>query len=86
MPSGSTSATRTRPYEASADAKVIRLCADHIHIVHHTIDDETLTVARQWLNEADRICFLGFSYHELNLAKLDIANLAAKERFADASR
>jgi hypothetical protein len=46
--------------------------ANQIHIVHHPVEEPISAKAREWLGWADRIVFLGFSYHPLNLAKLGI--------------
>jgi hypothetical protein len=61
-----------RPYEPTTDPDVVRAVAERIRIVHHGVPDETTDRARLWLREAERILFLGFSYHDLNLAKLNI--------------
>jgi hypothetical protein len=50
----------------------IRRSADHIHIVHHKLDEDVLRRAAEWLLWSKRICFLGFSFHPLNLIKLQI--------------
>jgi hypothetical protein len=64
----------TRPYEPAIDAETIGRCAAQLHIVHHQVDDAVLETAKYWIGEAQRVCFLGFSYHELNLQKLGIPN------------
>jgi hypothetical protein len=64
-----------RPYTQALDAATIRKCAAGIHIVHHRIDDSVISTAQQWIRDAARVCFLGFSCHELNLPKLGAPDL-----------
>jgi hypothetical protein len=44
-------------------------------IVHHEGDQANWFKAREALRQAQRVCFLGFSFHELNLAKLGIPEI-----------
>lgn len=46
--------------------------APGITLLHEEISD--LSTARELLTNATRICFLGFSFHELNLARLQLEN------------
>jgi hypothetical protein len=48
--------------------------ADGITLLHEAASD--LAEARKLLEAAKRICFLGFSYHPLNLARLKLENSA----------
>ena len=45
-----------------------------IRIVHEEIDQEALGKAQRWLSEAERICFLGFGYHELTMGRLGMSS------------
>ena len=54
------------------DPRVVRATAERMGIVHHPPNEDTTSLARDWLKWAERIFFLGFSYHELNLKKLGI--------------
>lgn len=55
------------------DDTKLRVAANSIKIIHeseHNID--TLNKARQLIRGADRVCFLGFGYHEKNLERLKL--------------
>lgn len=60
-----------RPYDTKLDAETVKNCADQIRLVTEEIDPHASHRAREWLQEAEVVCFLGFSYHPLNLRKLD---------------
>ena len=64
-----------RDYAPSHNEGDIQRAAECIRIVHQTIDDRILDTAKAWIQEAARICFLGFSYHPLNLKKLGVPDL-----------
>jgi hypothetical protein len=69
----------TRPYARNEEGGHVIACSKEIHIVHHSVEKSILSTAKDWLSSATRVCFLGFSYHELNLEKLDApAVLAGK--------
>ena len=41
-----------------------------IHLIHDEIDQQDLDQAHSWLTEAHTICFLGFGYNRINVARL----------------
>jgi hypothetical protein len=49
----------------------LKRCATQVRIVDDEVDDDPIVgKAREALQRAERVCFLGFSYHPLNLRKL----------------
>lgn len=72
--------TGTRPYDAAfSSAAWVRACAQQIRIVDEEVtDNPQLPCALTALEEAERVVFLGFSYHPLNLSKLRIEQLKGK--------
>src|SRR5439155_14730249 len=41
---------------------------------HQEIDQNDLRTAREWLQSAHTVCFLGFGYHHLTLDRLGISS------------
>jgi hypothetical protein len=65
-----------RPYEARTLAEAIRLAVGEMQILHEAdTNSPALTLARELLHDADRICFLGFGYHPTNLERLGVRQL-----------
>ena len=61
--------------------EAIRAAADRVHIIHSAKGDEQFALARQWLVNAEVICFLGFGYHPLNVQRLlDSVRVASQTR------
>jgi hypothetical protein len=50
-----------------------------ITLLHEEAGD--LEIARKFLNDAAKICFLGFSYHPLNLKRLQLENSSGRRVF-----
>jgi hypothetical protein len=46
--------------------------AQRIKIIHEEIPQETVDIARSWLQSAQRVCFIGFGYHPMNLQRLNV--------------
>lgn len=68
-----------RSYEPTLRSAAVRNCAESIRILGDEIESgPTLENARGALREADQVCFLGFSYHPTNLARLKIRVLRGK--------
>jgi hypothetical protein len=42
-----------------------------LSLVDDDIPEERIKTAREWLQSARSVCFLGFGYHPLNMARLD---------------
>jgi hypothetical protein len=58
-------------YGKSRTHDVVLRSANNIKIIHEANDDtEEFCDAREHLNQAETICFLGFGYHHLNLRRL----------------
>jgi hypothetical protein len=61
------------------ESHVLRMCAEQMRIVDDEVtDNPTLGPALSALEDADAIAFLGFSFHPLNLQKLQIERLKSK--------
>jgi len=83
------SQTNAVPFDSTCDPNLIshenyewykniwfNLAKDNIKIIHEGIeDDKEFNKAHQLLKSAERICFLGFGYHEINLERLRIDSL-----------
>jgi hypothetical protein len=65
---------------AEVDPDELMHCAEAIRIAHQEIDPEVLKRARALIAEAKHVCFLGFSYHPLNLIKLDVSTIIGDGR------
>ena len=62
-----------RAYTPHSAHDKLTLAAEHISIIHEDRDDsETLTQARDLIQNAKRVCFLGFGYHPTNVRRLGI--------------
>jgi len=71
-------------YGAEITRDLIRFAADQIKIVHEAKDTTPeFREAQGRLRDAERICFLGFGYHPINLRRLlkDITVLEGKDIF-----
>lgn len=71
-------ATDARPFGSSApittdDVRQIRLVTDEI-------EHEVTAAVRRLLEDATNVCFLGFSYHPINLAKIQHRNLLGRAK------
>lgn len=67
-----------RDYEGLKDPAVIAQCVGQIHVVDEEIAPAVLTRAQTILDEAEVICFLGFSFHPDNLNRLNARILGNK--------
>ncbi|HEY8085923.1 MAG TPA: hypothetical protein VIE69_10015 [Methylophilaceae bacterium] len=66
----------TRPYERNLDSYSHTIAANGIKIIPEARDDDiAFQTAREYLQWAEHICFLGFSFDELNVKRLGIANI-----------
>jgi hypothetical protein len=70
-----------RPYEpGTEDSQQLAKWARQIRIVDEEVrGTSTLDLAVNALTEAGVVCFLGFSYHPMNIQKLQISRLAGKK-------
>jgi hypothetical protein len=68
--------------EAELTTEWIRQNASTIHIARDEVSDDTKARARKLLEEAERLCFLGFSFDEDNLAKLSIPAVLGKGKLS----
>lgn len=60
-----------RPYSKTLTPEIIKQSAPHIKIIHENIaDDPQFTQAHDLLRKAERVYFLGFGYHPVNLERL----------------
>jgi hypothetical protein len=64
---------RVRGYRNDTTAGEVQIARDQIQLVHEGRQDSAhLATARAVLEAAERIYFLGFSYHDVNMARLQI--------------
>lgn len=59
-------------FEDDPNLEIVRQAASRLRIVHEEIPQAVLASVRSKLEWAERVCFLGFGYHPLNLAKLGV--------------
>jgi hypothetical protein len=64
-----------RRYGAQSGWDEVRQCAAQIRLIDDEIDQALLGQARDLLQDADRVCFLGFSFHPDNLNRLNANRL-----------
>jgi len=65
-----------RPYGPDLDIETLRRCASEIKIIHEAADeDPQFARARECLLAAERVCFLGFGYHLVNIQRLGVLGL-----------
>ena len=62
--------SRARDFVPPTTPDDIRACAEQIRLVDEEISPETIRSVRTMLETAERICFLGFSFHSDNLNRL----------------
>ena len=61
---------RGRHYRRSQDPADVHRCAEMIRLIDDEIDQSVLATAIGYLDRADTICFIGFSFHPDNLDRL----------------
>ena len=62
-----------RPYSSSISPFTLRAAASNIRIIHEDIGNQPqFKRALQLLQEAQVVCFLGFSFHRINLDRLSL--------------
>lgn len=68
-----------RPYgTARLDAAILQQAASKIEIIHEVDhNNDRFNQARQLLDHAQRIYFIGFGYHRLNLTNLALSSLSS---------
>jgi hypothetical protein len=64
-----------REYSGVFGADELRGAAESIRIIHEQVDEEGIASARRMLQWAERVCFLGFGYHPMNLERLQVERL-----------
>lgn len=65
-----------RPYEPALTPETVQQAAADIRIIHESPEvDPEFGKARDLLSAAQRICFLGFGYHEENIRRLQLNDL-----------
>jgi len=58
-------------FEGKVTPKIIERCIPEIKIVHENVSETPeFIIARSLLQDAERICFLGFGYAEKNVQRL----------------
>lgn len=71
----------TREYWPKSNPQNIRLAANAIKLIPEARDESDCVEIYDWLMEAERICFLGFGFDEMNVKRLRIAPIL-QERVA----
>jgi hypothetical protein len=70
LPAFANDTAYTRDYSTFWDPESVIRCGTTIKILSDGVDSEELATARGLLAAAKVVCFLGFGYHETNLARL----------------
>jgi len=65
-----------RKYEPTLDMGLLKKCIDSIHIIYEELqENEQLEKAHEELKRAEKVCFLGFGYHQTNIDRLKILEM-----------
>lgn len=65
-----------RGYNKDVSANSLRIAAKGIRIIPEARDDDAeFQMVRTWFDWAERICFLGFSFDELNMQRLGLESV-----------
>lgn len=78
------SETWTRQYRRDVDPSRILECANRIRVVDDEINPEQHAIALEWLAGAERVIFVGFSFHEDNMRRLCCERLGNQAIFGTA--
>lgn len=63
-----------RPYERDLSVANVAIAQQRIRVIHEDVDAIPIfQEARQLLSQSQRICFLGFGFHAVNVARLHLA-------------
>jgi hypothetical protein len=73
-----------RTYAADLTPENIKTAAEQIHVLHEASLSREFINAAQLMDEADRICFLGFGYHPDSMRHLFHRPLKAKNVYGSA--
>lgn len=68
------------PYDGSFEPDRIRAAAGGIRIIHEDVPSEEFLKAAEVLENAERICFIGFGYGETNLNRL-IKSVSRRDQY-----
>jgi hypothetical protein len=75
---GQDDGTTPRAYQPDSwpsNPDIVQAYARRLKLIDDDIPESHLNTARSWLRNASAICFLGFGYAALNLARLDVGSL-----------
>jgi len=61
----------------SIASKEVGSFARRLAIIHDEIEPSVIATAREWLQDASQVCFIGFGYHPVNLERLRAQALGA---------
>ncbi len=65
-----------RAYKTLLRHDILQQCIPEINIIHESVDNNPVfSQARDLLFRAEKICFLGFGYHPINIERLKIKEL-----------
>jgi len=64
-----------RPLNQQQSLEEVSGFAERIKLIHEEIPKTTIETAQKWMLEAERVCFIGFGYHRLNLDRLQARHL-----------
>ena len=68
---------RPVPYDGKIRSKSLTSATQSIRIVHEVTDEPQFKQARQLLEKAEIVCYLGFGFNEVNLDRLNISLMCA---------
>ena len=77
------SSTNHLPYIEEINGPKLRIAASGIRIIPETREqDEVFMIARHWFYESLNICFLGFGFDQLNIARLELRDMLEQKQQA----
>jgi hypothetical protein len=87
LPTFANGSDHVRSYSTAVQADTVKECAADIKILSDGVADSAeLDTARDYLARAQVICFLGFGYHETNIARLKLDGIGPDPKLVYGSR
>ena len=75
-----------RPYSQTITREIVEQCVREINIVHEDTDPSVFASAHKVLENAEKVCFLGFGYDETNLKRLRLDALEQSAKVYGSAR
>ncbi len=81
LPWQNTKSNTSKIYSNDSNAAILDIAAKQIKIIHENIEESVeLNKARTLLDAAERICLLGFGYHDINMKRLRFRDIDTQNK------